>query len=100
MQPHTVGQAGIDEWGGLVESAPGLRRHALRQGQNRSLGAERHIAGLQAGAAINPDPVAAIDQDIGDARAVQQGLQDAGTHEFGTDLGHDSTCCRGLENHP
>ena len=78
MEAGAVGQPQVDVRRRVVEPAPAKGREPLGQAPDRLLVGEADRGELEAGSAVEVDPLRAVDQYVGHVRRPQQRLERAG----------------------
>ena len=82
VHPGAVGQAGVHHGGGLIDAAADVGDDLVDGVQQVGVVPEAHRGFFQLAAPLEVDLVIAVDQDIGDAGVVHEGLQRPQTQDF------------------
>jgi len=86
MEADAAGEEAVDIRTGVIKATSGDPRQTHRESANREPIADITVGPGQPVAAINPDTRTGIDQNIGDERIGQQGLQRARSQDLGRQL--------------
>ncbi len=79
MEAGAVGQPDVGVRRRVVQAPTAVSGQPLSQATDGILLGEAHLGPLEAPAAVEVDLVGAVDQDVGDTRGPQQGLEGTGT---------------------
>ena len=82
MQANSIGEGCIAPRRGVVEAPAGQSGQPLRQSTYGSVVAESHRHAFEAPAAIDPNGIGSVDEDIGHRGVMEERLQRAGADEF------------------
>ena len=83
MEADAAGEQPVDVRAGVIKSTSGDPGQTHGESANRRLVADLTVRAGQSVASIDPHARTGIDQDIGDQRIGQQGLEGAGSQDLG-----------------